>query len=72
MLPYSCLQANAVEALCRRNGVFSGSSGSHDLNLQLCEPIFKHLASQWEKTFARRLPGVLQSFCQIKTSLGEI
>lgn len=56
------IKANSFEALCRRNGIFTNAVGSHDLNLQLCEPIIKHLAGHWEKAFARRLPGVLQSF----------
>jgi hypothetical protein len=43
--------------------------GSHDLNLQLCEPIIKHLASHWEKAFARRLPGVLQNFSRKSKNL---
>ena len=50
------------KATTRRSGVFSNAEGPHDLNLQLTEPIFKHLANRWERVFVRRLPQVLQSF----------
>ena len=56
-------------ALVRRNGVFTNGSGPHDLNLQLCTPIIKHLASHWEKAFTRRLPFVLQSFTRKSKTL---
>jgi hypothetical protein len=46
----------------RREGIFSNAQGTHDLNLQLIEPIIKHLASHWERVFAQRLPRVLQAF----------
>jgi hypothetical protein len=35
---------------------------SYDFNSDLTEPIMKHLANNWEKAFARRVPSVLQSF----------
>ncbi|KAH6709607.1 Dynamin family-domain-containing protein [Leptodontidium sp. MPI-SDFR-AT-0119] len=50
------------KAIVRREGVFSNAQGTHDFNAQLTEPIIKHLASHWEKTFAQRLPRVLSSF----------
>jgi len=56
-------------ALVRRNGVFTNAAGLHDLNLQLCTPIVKHLASHWEKAFTRKLPYVLQSFTRKSQSL---
>jgi hypothetical protein len=57
------------KALMRRNGVFSNGQGSHDLNLQLAEPIIKQLASNWEKAFAQKLPRVLQNFNRKSKSL---
>jgi len=56
-------------ALVRRNGVFTNGNGPHDLNLQLCTPIIKHLASHWEKAFTKRLPHVLQSFTRKSKNL---
>jgi hypothetical protein len=50
----------------RREGIFSNAQGTHDLNLQLIEPIIKHLASHWERVFAQRLPRVLQAFSKKK------
>jgi len=57
------------KAIMRRNGVYSNSQGPHDFNAQLCEPIIKHLATNWEKTFAQRLPRVLQNFNRSSKSL---
>lgn len=50
------------KATCRRNGVFSGSSGTRDFNEELFSPISKHLANGWERAFQRRLPVGLDSF----------
>jgi hypothetical protein len=50
------------KATCRRNGVFSGSSGPRDFNAELFDPISKHLASGWERAFQRRLPASLDDF----------
>ncbi|GAB1316634.1 Dynamin N-terminal domain-containing protein [Madurella fahalii] len=50
------------KATCRRNGIFSGSSGPRDFNEELFAPISKHLASGWERAFQRRLPSCLDDF----------
>ncbi|RDW67742.1 hypothetical protein BP6252_09138 [Coleophoma cylindrospora] len=50
------------KAICRRDGVYANAQGIHDFNSQLTEPLMKHLASHWEKAFARKLPTVLISF----------
>jgi hypothetical protein len=57
------------KAVMRREGVFSNAQGTHDFNLQLIEPIIKHLASHWERVFAQRLPRVLQAFSRESKNL---
>ncbi|CZT47980.1 uncharacterized protein RSE6_08614 [Rhynchosporium secalis] len=57
------------KAITRREGVFSNAQGPHDFNAQLTEPIIKHLASHWERTFAQRLPRVLASFSRAAKGL---
>ncbi|KAK3294038.1 uncharacterized protein B0H64DRAFT_361274 [Chaetomium fimeti] len=60
------------KATCRRNGIFSGSSGPRDFNDELFSPISKHLANGWERAFQRRLPQALDSFARhIKTRLSK-
>ncbi|KAK7739253.1 hypothetical protein SLS62_011259 [Diatrype stigma] len=50
------------KATVRRNGVFSGASGARDFNAELFDPISRNLANGWERTFQRRLPGILTGF----------
>lgn len=58
------------KATCRRNGVFSGSTGPRDFNEELFAPISKHLASGWERAFQRRLPSCLDDFVrEVRTHL---
>jgi hypothetical protein len=57
------------KATVRRNGVFSGSRGPRDFNQELTEPIYKSLATTWEKAFQRRLPNILRSFTRDGTAL---
>ncbi|KAL2132078.1 hypothetical protein VTI74DRAFT_4256 [Chaetomium olivicolor] len=58
------------KATCRRNGVFSGSSGPKDFNEELFEIISRHLAGGWERAFQRRLPAALDTFMRrTKTQL---
>ncbi|KAH6855788.1 hypothetical protein B0I37DRAFT_365794 [Chaetomium sp. MPI-CAGE-AT-0009] len=60
------------KATCRRNGIFSGSSGPRDFNDELFSPISKHLANGWERAFQRRLPAALDSFARnIKACLSK-
>lgn len=49
-------------ATVRRNGVFAGAAGPRDFNSELGAPIYKQLATAWEKAFQRRLPHILQAF----------
>ncbi|KAK3491869.1 hypothetical protein B0T13DRAFT_518836 [Neurospora crassa] len=55
---------STYRATCRRNGVFSGASGPRDFNAELIEPIHTPLSTTWERTFQRRLPGVLVNFAK--------
>ncbi|KAK5125406.1 hypothetical protein LTR85_000515 [Meristemomyces frigidus] len=57
------------KATVRRNGVYQGAAGLRDFNSELSEPIYKQLASTWEKAFQRRLPHILQSFTKSGTGL---
>lgn len=50
------------KATVRRYGAFQGASGPRDFNQELTDPIYKQLASTWEKAFQRRLPHILQAF----------
>ncbi|KAK4895594.1 hypothetical protein LTR27_006377 [Elasticomyces elasticus] len=60
----------SYKATVRRNGVFtSASAGPRDFNGDLTEPLYKQLASTWEKAFQRRLPHILQSFTRAGSDL---
>ncbi|KAF2768799.1 hypothetical protein EJ03DRAFT_351811 [Teratosphaeria nubilosa] len=50
------------KATVRRQGVFSGAAGPKDFNAELTEPVYKQLATAWEKAFQRRLPKILKQF----------
>ena len=50
------------KATVRRDGVFSGASGSRDFNAELFDPILRNLATGWERAFQRRLPATLRAF----------
>ncbi|KAH9834261.1 Dynamin family [Teratosphaeria destructans] len=50
------------KATVRRQGVFSGAAGPKDFNAELTEPLYKQLATAWEKAFQRRLPNILKQF----------
>lgn len=52
------------KATVRRNGVYSGASGARDFNAELTEPMYKQLATVWEKAFQRRIPHILTAFRQ--------
>ena len=41
---------------------FPFAEGHRDFNGELTEPLYKQLASAWEKAFQRRLPHILQTF----------
>jgi hypothetical protein len=48
---------SSYKAVVRRDGVFqSAAAGSRDFNFDLVAPIFKRLATGWERAFAIRLP----------------
>ncbi|KAK3723591.1 hypothetical protein LTR37_001843 [Vermiconidia calcicola] len=63
------LHWGTYRATVRRSGVFTGASGARDFNAALTEPIYKHLATVWEKMFQRRIPHILQSFTKAGTDL---
>ncbi|KAM3415957.1 hypothetical protein BST61_g9447 [Cercospora zeina] len=70
-LPQSAggLHWGTYRATVRRSGVFSGSAGPRDFNSDLTEPIYRQLATIWEKVFQRRLPTILQSFKRQATNV---
>ncbi|KAI7088860.1 hypothetical protein KC356_g3005 [Hortaea werneckii] len=56
-------------ATVRRNGVYQGAAGLRDFNQELIQPVYKQLASAWEKAFQRRLPHILQSFTKAGSAM---
>lgn len=52
---------STYKAICRRDGVFTNSTGTHNFNEQLVEPVIRQLTGPWESVFARRIPGILNS-----------
>ncbi|KAK3390255.1 hypothetical protein B0H63DRAFT_519487 [Podospora didyma] len=56
--------AATYKATCKRNGVFAGAAGPKDFNVELFEPISKHLAYGWERAFQRILPQTLDGFAR--------
>ncbi|CAK4034253.1 Hypothetical predicted protein [Lecanosticta acicola] len=60
---------STYRATVKRNGVFAGASGARDFNAELTEPIYKQIATNWEKSFQRRLPHILQAFSK---SVGSV
>ena len=67
--PAGGLHWGTYRATVRRSGVFAGASGARDFNAELVEPVYKQMASVWEKTFQRRLPNILNSFKRSATSV---
>ncbi|PIB00380.1 hypothetical protein CB0940_01806 [Cercospora beticola] len=63
------LHWGTYRATVRRSGVFSGSAGPRDFNADLTEPIYRQLATTWEKVFQRRLPTILQTFKRQATNV---
>ncbi|KAM0720547.1 hypothetical protein Q7P37_004683 [Cladosporium fusiforme] len=53
------------KATVRRNGVFHGASGSRNFNTELTDPLYKELATPWERAFHRRLPIVFNGFPRV-------
>ncbi|OQO00786.1 hypothetical protein B0A48_13473 [Cryoendolithus antarcticus] len=54
---------STYKAVVRRYGVYtSGSAGARDFNADLVEPMYKTLASHWERAFQRQLPAILEGF----------
>ncbi|KAI6827790.1 hypothetical protein KC340_g9470 [Hortaea werneckii] len=56
-------------ATVRRSGVYQGAAGLRDFNQELIQPVYKQLASAWEKAFQRRLPHILQSFTKAGSAM---
>lgn len=53
------------KATVRRNGVFNGASGSRNFNTELTDPLYKELATPWERAFHRRVPVVFNCFPKV-------
>ncbi|KAF2161710.1 hypothetical protein M409DRAFT_69524 [Zasmidium cellare ATCC 36951] len=61
---------STYKATVRRSGVYTSASAGHrDFNGELTEPLYKHLATAWEKTFQRRLPNILQTCTRSATDV---
>ncbi|KAK4507357.1 hypothetical protein PRZ48_001092 [Zasmidium cellare] len=61
---------STYKATVRRSGVYTSAAAGHrDFNGDLTEPLYKHLATAWEKTFQRRLPNILQSCTKSATDV---
>ncbi|KAI1267365.1 hypothetical protein F5Y18DRAFT_336204 [Xylariaceae sp. FL1019] len=57
------LPAISYRATCVRGGAFSGIRGPRDFNEDLSAPMKQSLASSWENTFSKKIPSVLDNFC---------
>ncbi|KAK6432460.1 hypothetical protein LTR95_011372 [Oleoguttula sp. CCFEE 5521] len=54
---------STYKAVVRRYWVYSSASaGARDFNADLVEPMYKTLASHWERAFQRQLPAILKGF----------
>ncbi|KAI0546525.1 hypothetical protein F4679DRAFT_598606 [Xylaria curta] len=51
---------STYKAIVRRQGVFVGVSGPKDFNRELFDPIYRNLATGWERAFNNRLPAHLK------------
>ena len=61
---------STYKAICRRSGIYTGgSTGAHDWNGQLMEPLIQHIAAGWEKNFTRRVPAVMQGLARNSNNL---
>ncbi|KAI1740104.1 hypothetical protein F4680DRAFT_465868 [Xylaria scruposa] len=56
------LRWSTYKATVRRQGVFIGVGGLRDFNQELFDPIYRNLATGWERAFNNRLPAHLKSF----------
>ncbi|KAI0166678.1 hypothetical protein GGR57DRAFT_34099 [Xylariaceae sp. FL1272] len=57
------LPAISYRATCRRGGAFSGILGPRDFNEDLLALMKRSLADSWENTFSKKIPLVLDNFC---------
>ncbi|RYP00448.1 hypothetical protein DL763_000800 [Monosporascus cannonballus] len=55
---------STYKATVRRSGVWAGAAGMRDFNAELFDPISRNLATNWERAFQRRLPGILDGFAR--------
>lgn len=60
-----------LRAVCRRDGVFEGSTGRHDLPKDLCNPILNAIAGAWAEFFGEHLTLILQSHSDSLLSAGS-
>ncbi|KAI1819833.1 hypothetical protein F4861DRAFT_534136 [Xylaria intraflava] len=51
---------STYKAVVRRKGVYQAASGLRDFNQDLFDPIWRNLATIWERTFQHRLPAALK------------
>ncbi|KAK3495154.1 Dynamin family-domain-containing protein [Neurospora hispaniola] len=59
-------------ATCLRDGVFKAARGPLDWNQELCDPIEKRIAPNWEHVFSRTLPrGIKQLGKELAKSLED-
>ncbi|KAI1749431.1 hypothetical protein F4782DRAFT_513171 [Xylaria castorea] len=52
---------STYKATVRRQGIYAGASGPRDFNQELFDPIYRNLATGWERAFNHRLPALLKS-----------
>lgn len=53
---------STYKATVRRNGVYTGSAGARNFNMDLFDPISRYLAAGWERVFQHCLPEILSEF----------
>ncbi|KAH9898903.1 hypothetical protein F4778DRAFT_782503 [Xylariomycetidae sp. FL2044] len=65
------LRCQSYRAVCRRNGVFSGSRGLRNFNEELLRPIIQNLAGTWENVFEQKIPSLLDDYVHASEKLLE-
>ncbi|KAI0188385.1 hypothetical protein EV127DRAFT_368349 [Xylaria flabelliformis] len=58
---------STYKATVRRQGAFAGLNGVRDFNRELFDPIYRNLATGWERAFNNRLPAHLASLANEMT-----
>ncbi|KAI4946501.1 hypothetical protein J4E91_007189 [Alternaria rosae] len=61
---------SSYKAVVRRDGVYHSSTAGHcDFNSDLVDPIFKQLATSWERAFQTRLPKAFDAYISNSSTL---